>query len=102
MERPAPEMEEVTLREFTEADAEALFSWASDPRLVLTVGRRQHPEAAEAPPHTLVGDGIEQKDPALVAAGGERAAAALPTPFESPPKSPTPVRTLIRNKSIVV
>jgi hypothetical protein len=36
MERPAPAPEmEVTLREFTEADAEALFVWASDRRVVL-------------------------------------------------------------------
>lgn len=48
MERPAPEMEEVTLREFTEADTEALFSWASEPRVVLFQRREAYALVDEA------------------------------------------------------
>ena len=44
---PAPETE-VTLREFTEADAEALFAWASDPRVVLFQRREAYARVDEA------------------------------------------------------
>ncbi|XP_048569121.1 uncharacterized N-acetyltransferase YoaA-like [Triticum urartu] len=44
---PAPETE-VTLREFTEADAEALFAWASDPRVVLFQRREAYTRVDEA------------------------------------------------------
>lgn len=44
---PALEME-VTLREFTEADAEALFAWASDPRVVLFQRREAYARVDEA------------------------------------------------------
>uniref|UniRef100_A0A0D3FM47 N-acetyltransferase domain-containing protein n=1 Tax=Oryza barthii TaxID=65489 RepID=A0A0D3FM47_9ORYZ len=51
---PATEMEaeaeaaEVTLREFTEADAEALFAWASDPRVVRFQRRDAYSHVDEA------------------------------------------------------
>jgi RimJ/RimL family protein N-acetyltransferase len=49
MERPALEPEtEVTLRKLTEADAEALFSWASDPRVVLFQRREAYARVDEA------------------------------------------------------
>lgn len=41
-------MELVTLREFTEADAEALFSWASDPRVVRFQRRDAYSHVDEA------------------------------------------------------
>ncbi|KQK13866.2 uncharacterized protein LOC100839147 [Brachypodium distachyon] len=46
MERE-PEME-VTLREFAEADTEALFSWASDPRVVRFQRREAYSRVDEA------------------------------------------------------
>ncbi|KAF0910044.1 hypothetical protein E2562_001282 [Oryza meyeriana var. granulata] len=49
---PAPEMEveaaEVTLREFTEADTEAFFAWASDPRVVRFQRRDAYSHVDEA------------------------------------------------------